>query len=241
MRKSTDNTSQNDAVIEMAAKKPLVEKSTKKAVSTSKKAPAKQEKSAPKKSASKPKTAESNAKKQTAKKAEAGAERARIADKKAQPEKKAETAVDISSKTPHVMRLVQPTEMINPVIVAGKSSIPKALRGVEPLSRMLRREAKQLDSAITGELVTINLTAVAIDESAAETLRRFNACDCPVCVEEFSRLTAEQVTARFVKLRPQDAELGSDKLEELKQPVKKQVIQQMIRIVIRNPKRSFHG
>ena len=161
--------------------------------------------------------------------------------KKKSSSKKQEQTSEPSSKTPQVMKLVQPTEMINPVIVAGKSSIPRALRGVEPLSRMLRREARQLDSAITGELVTVNLTAVAIDESAAEILRRFNACDCAICVEELSRLTAEQVTARFVKLKPQDAELGSDKLEELKAPVKKQVMQQMIRIVIKNPKRSFHG
>lgn len=227
MRKSTENTSPNDAVIEVSSKKTRpVDKSLKK---TAPPKTATKQKTVPKKA--KPKMSESTAKKLPEKAVEKSVPA---------PEKKVEPA-DVTSKTPHVMRLVQPTEMINPVIVAGKSSIPKALRGVEPLSRMLRREAKQLDSAITGEMVTVNLTAIAIDENAAETLRRFNACDCPVCVEEFSRLTAEQVTARFVKLRPQEAEIGSDKLEALKQPVKKQVIQQMIRIVIRNPKRSFHG
>lgn len=239
MRKTTENPSQGDITAEISAKPP---KSSARSKSSAGKV-------APKKAANSAKKAEGSAKKQTKAaesktspkpKAEKSAESAAKSVRKS-PDKKAEPTADISSKTPHVMKLVQPSEMINPVIIAGKSSIPKALRGVEPLSRMLRREAKQLDSALTGELVTVNLTAVAIDESAAEILRRFNACDCAVCVEELSRLTAEQVTARFVKLKPQDAEYGSDKLEELKQPVKKQVMQQMIRLVIRTPKRSFHG
>ncbi len=235
MRKSTENISQSENLSVIPAKK---QRSSVNAKPDAKK-------SAPKKATKKQDEASESKlpkqEKKTSSQKDINVVIPKPTAKKKTSEKKTETVADISSKTPHVMRLVQPTEVINPVIVAGKSSIPKALRGVEPLSRMLRREAKQLDSALTGELVTVNLTAVAIDENAAEILRRFNACDCAVCVEELSARTAEQVTARFVKLKPQDAEYGSAKLDELKQPVKKQVMQQMIRIVIGNPKRSFHG
>lgn len=151
-----------------------------------------------------------------------------------------------SSKTPQVLKLVQPHgDYVNPVIVAGKSSIPKQLRGVEPLSRIMRREAKAvLGEDITGlpeeneEVVTINLTAVAIAENAAEILRRFNACDCDKCVGALTKLVEEKVPARFVRISRSAAENGE--LDEQKEPTKKAVVAQMIRVLMGNKKRSFH-
>lgn len=151
-----------------------------------------------------------------------------------------------SSKTPQVLKLVQPHgDYVNPVIVAGKSSIPKQLRGVEPLSRIMRREAKAvLGEDITGlpeeneEVVTINLTAVAIAENAAEILRRFNACDCEKCVSALTKLVEEKVPARFVRISRSAAENGE--LDEQKEPTKKAVVAQMIRVLMGNKKRSFH-
>ncbi len=153
-----------------------------------------------------------------------------------------------SSKTPQVLKLVEPHgDYVNPVLVAGKSSIPKQLRGVEPLSRIMRREAREiLGEDITGlpeeheEEVTINLTAVAIAENAAPILRRFNACDCEKCVHELTRMVSEKVPARFVKINKRDAERNSDELTELKEPLKKAVVSQMIRVMLVNKKRSFH-
>ena len=49
----------------------------------------------------------------------------------------------VSVKTPSVMKLVEDTAaMENQVIAAGKSRIPRQLRGIEPLSRVIRREAE---------------------------------------------------------------------------------------------------
>lgn len=153
-----------------------------------------------------------------------------------------------SSKTPQVMKLVAPHgDYVNPVIIAGKASIPKKLRGVEPLSRIMRREAKAvLGEDITGlpeeseEVVTLNLTAAAISENAGLLLRRFNACDCEKCIAALTKMTEEKVPARFVKISKQDAERGSSELDELKEPLKKAVVSQMIRVLLGNKKRSFH-
>lgn len=153
-----------------------------------------------------------------------------------------------SSKTPQVMKLVAPHgDYVNPVIIAGKASIPKKLRGVEPLSRIMRREAKAvLGEDITGlpeeseEVVTLNLTAAAISENAGLLLRRFNACDCEKCIAALTKMTEEKVPARFVKISKQDAECGSSELDELKEPLKKAVVSQMIRVLLGNKKRSFH-
>lgn len=148
------------------------------------------------------------------------------------------------NKTPQVMRLVEHKEDgLNPVVVAGKSRVPRQLRRIEPLSRMMRREAAQaygIDPQDGGERITINLTALIIEDNAVELLRRFNACDCAVCVEQLSRLASQRVPSRFTKAAKSVVMGSSQRLEELKAPHKRQVITAMMRIVIANKKRSFH-
>ena len=147
---------------------------------------------------------------------------------------------EISSKTPQVMRLVrQSNDMVNPTIMAGKSSIPRKLRGLEPLTRIMKREADELFGT-DSEAETYNITALVIDENAAEILRRFNACDCELCIEQLSQLTADEIPARFAKLKPRSVELNAPEVEELKAPLRRPVTSCMIRLVIRNKKRSYH-
>lgn len=154
--------------------------------------------------------------------------------------KEADIKTEVSSKTPQVMKLVeQKHDMVNPTILAGKSSIPRKLRGLEPLSRIMRRELEG-DLDPDEELLTYNVTALVIDDNAREILRRFNACDCEICVEEFSRLTAEMIPARFAKLRKSAVERNAPEVEDLKEPLKRKVTSEMIRLVIRNKKRSYH-
>lgn len=147
------------------------------------------------------------------------------------------------NKTPQVMKLVQHEEDgLNPVVVAGKSRIPRQLRRIEPLSRMMRRESAQvygIDPPDGEGRVTINLTALIIEDNAVELLRRFNACDCPVCIEQLSRLAAQRLPSRFTKAA-KSVLIGGPRLEELKAPHRRQVITAMMRIVIANRKRSFH-
>ncbi|MBQ9947527.1 MAG: hypothetical protein IJO91_03975 [Oscillospiraceae bacterium] len=187
--------------------------------------------------------AEEKPKRSRAKKAEV-AEAAPAEEKpKRSRAKKAEVAEDKpseSSKTPQVMRLVrQDNDIVNPTILAGKSSIPRRLRGLEPLSRIMKREAEEIFDT-DEEAVTYNVTALVIEDHAAEILKRFNACDCEVCVEELSRLTAEIVPARFAKLRPRAVERNTAEVAELKEPLNRKVTSEMIRLVIRNKKRSYH-
>ncbi len=165
--------------------------------------------------------------------------------KPAKPRKKAETKQEESktgepsSKTPQVMKLVQQrNDMVNPTIMAGKSSIPRQLRGLEPLSRIMKREADEVFGGDEAE--TYNLTALVIDEHAAEILRRFNACDCELCVETLARLTAEIVPARFAKLRKRDVEREAPEVKQLKEPLQKTVTSRMVRLVMQNKKRSYH-
>lgn len=147
---------------------------------------------------------------------------------------------DSSSKTPQVMRLVeQRNDMVNPTILAGKSSIPRKLRGLEPLSKVMKHDA----GAVLGagdEAATFNITALVIDDHAALILRRFNACDCEVCIERLSQLTADSVPAHFVKLKKRSVECRSAEVEKLKEPLTKAVTSRMIRLVMQNKKRSFH-
>lgn len=151
-----------------------------------------------------------------------------------------------SSKTPHVMKLVERRdEGVNPVIAAGKSNIPRRLRGAEPLSRVVKRDAIEIPEAgevhsAPEEQVTVNITALVIAEETPQILRRFNACDCAKCVETLVRLTSESIPARFVKVGKIVAEHGGTQLEALKEPLHKPVTQQMIRLIMNNKKRSFH-
>ncbi len=151
---------------------------------------------------------------------------------------KKQEAAEPSSKTPHVMKLVdQKNDMINPTIMAGKSSIPRRLRGLEPLSRIIKREAEEV---FGGDTETYNLTALVIEEHAPEILRRFNACDCDICVETLSRLTAEMVPARFAKLRRSTVERDLEEVRQLKDPLRRPVTSHMVRLVMQNKKRSYH-
>ncbi len=171
------------------------------------------------------KTAENSAAKQSAKKRTAHKER---------------SGGEQSSKTPQVMRLVeQRSDMVNPTILAGKSSIPRKLRGLEPLTKIMKRDAETV-LGTDDEAETFNLTALVIDDHAAQILRRFNACDCEICIERLSQLTAESVPARFVKLKKRSVERRTPEVEQLKEPLKRSVTSYMIRLVMQNKKRSFH-
>ncbi len=244
-----------------AAKNSAEKKSTASTNSTKKSSASEKKPEAKKANASKSKTAEKPADekavkptvKTAAKKAPVKEARAKTTEKSveatekkpAKPRKKAETKQEElktgepSSKTPQVMKLVQQrNDMVNPTIMAGKSSIPRQLRGLEPLSRIMKREAEEVFGADEAE--TYNLTALVIDEHAAEILRRFNACDCELCVETLARLTAEVVPARFAKLRKRDVEREAPEVKQLKEPLQKTVTSRMVRLVMQNKKRSYH-
>ncbi len=153
---------------------------------------------------------------------------------------KTEKQPDTTSKTPQVMRLVeQKLDMVNPTILAGKSSIPRKLRGIEPLTRIMKREMEGIIDT-DEEAITYNVTALVIDDHVAEILRRFNACDCEICIEQLSSLTAESVPARFAKLKKSSVDRNSPEVQELKEPLKRKVTSQMIRLVMQNKKRSYH-
>ncbi len=154
--------------------------------------------------------------------------------------KKSDKGGEASSKTPQVMRLVeQRNDMVNPTILAGKSSIPRKLRGLEPLTKIMKRDAEAVFGS-DEEAETFNLTALVIDDHAAQILRRFNACDCELCIERLSQLTSDSVPARFVKLKKRSVERKAAEVEELKAPLKRVVTSRMIRLVMQNKKRSFH-
>ena len=239
----------------------VAEKSTAKTTESAKKAPEKsaQKKTAntekaPEKSAKKPSEKNASEKKAPAKQTKGTAKAAAENEQKKAPAAKAEAKNDKnnsakkpvkkqenaepSSKTPHVMKLVdQKNDMINPTIMAGKSSIPRRLRGLEPLSRIIKREAEEV---FGGDTETYNLTALVIEEHAPEILRRFNACDCEICVETLSRLTAEMVPARFAKLRRSTVERDLEEVRQLKDPLRRPVTSHMVRLVMQNKKRSYH-
>ena len=152
--------------------------------------------------------------------------------------KKTEKKEQPSVKTDHLMRIIQPHDGENAVVVAGKSRMPKQLRGIEPLTRIIRRESKAI--AELEEPETVNITALLIEDNAVELLRRFNACDCSLCVERLSQLTAEKVPTRFAKLPKADAEKRTGEYPAAAEPVKRQVTSTMIRLIITNKNRSFH-
>lgn len=143
------------------------------------------------------------------------------------------------NKTPQVMRLVEQNKnAVNPVILAGKSRVPKQLRGREPLSRMMRMDLGE-EFADREDSVVVNLTEAAIEYEAPETLDRFNACSCHKCVEIFSRKISEKVPARFARIN-KSSRYGSRELRERMEPVRKIVLSEMIRELIGNKKRCFH-
>lgn len=151
-----------------------------------------------------------------------------------------EIKLERSNKTPQVMKLLeQDKSSTNPVILAGKSRIPRQLSGREPLSRLLKREMGEEFSEIDGTVV-VNLTQLAIEYEAPEILDRFNACSCDKCVEVFSRVIAERVPVRFARISKAAQRRGSPELTERMEPVRKLVLSEMIRELIGNKKRCFH-
>ena len=145
-----------------------------------------------------------------------------------------------SNKTPMVLKLLeQDKSSSNPVILAGKSRIPRQLSGREPLSRILKREMGADFSDIDGTVV-VNITQMAIEFLAPDILDRFNACSCDRCVEEFSRIIAERVPVRFARISKGAQYRGSHELNERMEPARKMVLSEMIKELIGNKKRCFH-
>lgn len=153
-------------------------------------------------------------------------------------------------KTPSVMRLVEERAFSeNQVVAAGKSLIPRQLRGIEPLSKVMRREAElqrgeQPDDEVShSPLVMRELTEMVIAENVPGIIRRFNACDCEKCMSELARLTAEEIPARYMKM-PELADLNwsgfSSDERMLIDSLKKNAVTVMIRLMIANKKRNFH-
>ena len=153
-----------------------------------------------------------------------------------------------SVKTPSVMKLVQDSPLSeNQVIAAGKSRIPRQLRGIEPLSRVMRREAAQMSEAERvreSPEVSRDLTEMVIRQNAPEILRRFNACDCEQCRNELSRLAAAEIPARYIKL-PELADLSYDGFSREEKlligSLTKTAVSVMIKMMIANKKRNFHN
>lgn len=179
-------------------------------------------------------------------------------DKSGKPAKKAENPAEYdesgeqsqSVKTPSVMRLVEERAFSeNQVVAAGKSLIPRQLRGIEPLSKVMRREAElqrgeQPDDEVSrSPLVMRELTEMVIAENVPVIIRRFNACDCEKCMSELARLTAEEIPARYMKM-PELADLNwsgfSSDERMLIDSLKKNAVTVMIRLMIANKKRNFH-
>lgn len=152
-----------------------------------------------------------------------------------------------SVKTPSVMKLVEDNPLSeNQVIAAGKSQIPRQLRGIEPLSRVMRREAAQISEAErvrSSPEVRKDLTEMVISQNAPEILRRFNACDCEKCCGELSRLAGAEIPARYVSL-PELADLSYDGFTEDEQllikSLTKTAVSVMIKQMLSNKKRNFH-
>lgn len=153
----------------------------------------------------------------------------------------------ISVKTPSVMKLVEDDPLAeNQVIAAGKSRIPRQLRGIEPLSRVIRREAeaeRRVEEQQNSPIVTKELTGMVIEAAAPEVLARFNACDCGICRAELSRLAGAEIPARYIRI-PESADINWTGFTEdeklLLASLKKTVMSVMIRLMMANKKRNFH-
>lgn len=165
--------------------------------------------------------------------------KSRIPEAKSKSPKRGAELDNTGNKTPQVMRLVEQNKnAVNPVILAGKSRVPKQLRGREPLSRMLRMDLGE-EFSDREDSVVVNLTEAAIEYEAPEILDRFNACSCHKCVEVFSRKISEKVPARFARIN-KSPRSRSRELRERMEPVRKIVLSEMIRELIGNKKRCFH-
>ncbi len=163
--------------------------------------------------------------------------------KKRSPKKKADAQKPdeqrTACKTPQVMKLVERTNDVNPVILAGKSRVPSRLRGRESLTRMMRRGLGE-EFADEENTVVVNITELAIESEAPVILDRFNACSCDKCVEVFSRMIAEKVPVRFARVNKIGRDLENRELSERVAPMRKIVLTEMIKVLIGSKKRCFH-
>ncbi len=164
-----------------------------------------------------------------------GESKKRSAKKKAEKPDEQRTAC----KTPQVMKLVERTNDVNPVILAGKSRVPSRLRGRESLTRMMRRGLGE-EFADEENTVVVNITELAIEYEAPVILDRFNACSCDKCVEVFSRMIAEKVPVRFARVNKIGRDLENRELSERVAPMRKIVLTEMIKVLIGSKKRCFH-
>ena len=191
-----------------------------------------------------PKTEKTEARQTAKKNVKKSAEKSADVKSKQNADEKTDKA-GTGSKTPQVMKLIEPLGDVNPVIIAGKSRIPQQLRGKAPLSRIMRREAAEIfgEAFYTdpNEVLTVNLTELVIKESAGELLRRFNACCCDKCIEELSCRAAEKVPSRFVRVTRAELERGISELEEQKEPLRKSALSAMIRELLGNKRRHCHN
>lgn len=166
------------------------------------------------------------------------------AAKPIQPEKAAAENEELHDqrkavKTPQVLKLVEHSGDVNPVLLAGKSRVPSQLRGKQSLTKLMRREMGEEFSDVD-DTVVVNITELAIEHEASEILDRFNACSCDKCVEVFSRIIAERVPVRFARVNKDGRGTGNRELSERVAPMRKMVITEMIKELIGSKKRCFH-
>lgn len=143
-------------------------------------------------------------------------------------------------KTPQVMKLVEQSIDVNPVLLAGKSRIPSKLRGKQSLTRIMRSGMGDEFRDDEGTVV-VNITELAIEWEAPVVLDRFNACSCDKCVEIFSRIIAEKVPVRFARVNKNGRDFSNRELGERVEPMRKIVVSQMTRELIGSRKRCFHN
>lgn len=142
-------------------------------------------------------------------------------------------------RTPQVMKLVENSDDVNPVLLAGKSRVPPQLRKKQSLTKLMRREMGEVFYDVE-DTVVVNITELAIEHEAPEILDRFNACSCDKCVEIFSRIISGRVPARFARVNKDGMGTGSRELSERVAPMRKAVITEMIKELIVSKKRCFH-
>lgn len=169
---------------------------------------------------------------------EAKAENGKTIKKPEESDKSLKSTQKSGNKTPQVMRLVERDKGANLVLMAGKSRVPKSLRGKEPLSGFAAGEFEDAE-----DTVVVNITELAINYEAPLILDRFNACSCDKCVEVFSMRIAERVPVRFARVSRAARYCSLSERNELSdrvEPMRRIVLAEMTRELIGNKQRCFH-